>query len=93
VLAKLDMQTGQYQEAIEQCRKVLVSNPDDQTAVYRLIQALRKTGQTKEIPDLLQRLAKMREKATQDERERSRYHLYEDDSSTTDEAAPPASQP
>jgi tetratricopeptide (TPR) repeat protein len=65
----------------------------DQTAVYRLIQALRKTGQTKEIPDLLQRLAKMREKATQDERERSRYHLYEDDSSTTDEAAPPASQP
>jgi hypothetical protein len=37
---------------------VLVSDPDDQTAIYRLIQALRKTGQTKEIPELLQRLAK-----------------------------------
>lgn len=76
VLAKLYMLTGQYQEAIEQCRKALASDPKDQTAVYRLIQALRKTGQTKEIPELLQRLAKLREQATQDERERYRYKLF-----------------
>ena len=76
VLAKLYMQTGQYQQAIEQCRKALLSDPKDQTAVYRLIQALRKTGQKKEIPELLQRLAKLREQATQDERERYRYKLY-----------------
>jgi tetratricopeptide (TPR) repeat protein len=84
VLAKLYMQTGQYPEAIEQCRKVLIGNPNDQTAIYRLIQALRKTGQTKEIPELLQRLAKARERTTQDERERSRYHIFEDDSPTDD---------
>jgi tetratricopeptide (TPR) repeat protein len=92
VLAKLYVQSGEYPEAIGQCRKILVSNPSDQTAIYRLIQALRKTGQTKEIPELLQRLAKAREQATKDERERSRYHLYEDDSST-DDAPTPTSQP
>ena len=98
VLAKLYMQTGQYQEAIEQCRKALVKNPADQTAVYRLIQALRKTGQTQEIPDLLQRLAKLREQATEDQRARSRYHLTEGDDTPTqgDTSSPaptPASQP
>ena len=44
-------------QAIDQCRKALAIDPKDQTAVYRLIQALRKTGQKKEIPELLQRLA------------------------------------
>jgi tetratricopeptide (TPR) repeat protein len=79
VLAKLYMQTGQYQAAIEQCRKALSIDPKDQTAVYRLIQALRKTGQKKEIPELLQRLAQLREQATKDERERYRYKLLEDE--------------
>ncbi len=78
VLAKLYMQKEQYPEAIEQCRKALIIDPKDQTAVYRLIQALRKTGQQKEIPELLQRLAKLREQATQDERERYRYKLFEE---------------
>ena len=76
VLAKLYMQTGQFQEAIDQCRKALVSDPKDQTAVYRLIQALRKTGKKQEIPELLQRLAQLREQATQDEKERYRYKLF-----------------
>jgi tetratricopeptide (TPR) repeat protein len=88
VLAKLYMQNGQYQEAIEQCRKSLVSDPKDQTAVYRLIQALRKTGQKQEIPELLQRLAQLREQATQDERERYRYKLFEDDTPAKQPARP-----
>ncbi|PYU78059.1 MAG: hypothetical protein DMG50_28845, partial [Acidobacteria bacterium] len=75
VLAKLYMQTGQYQEAVDQCRKALSSDPKDQTALYRLIQALRKTGQKAEIPDLLKRLAQLREQATKEERERYRYKL------------------
>jgi tetratricopeptide (TPR) repeat protein len=82
VLAKLYMQTGQYQEAIEQCRKALVIDPKDQTAVYRLIQALRKTGQKKEIPELLQRLAQLREQTTKEEKEHYRYKLFEEDSRT-----------
>ena len=79
VLAKLYMQTGNYQDAIDQCRKALHNDPKDQTAVYRLIQALRKTGQKAEIPELLQRLAQLREQATQEERERYRYKLFEED--------------
>jgi tetratricopeptide (TPR) repeat protein len=75
VLAKLYLQAGQHRLAIEQCRKALLIDPKDQTAVYRLIQALRKTGQKAEIPDLLKRLAALREEATQDERERYRYKL------------------
>lgn len=78
VLAKLYMQTGQYPEAIQQCRKALTIDPKDQTAVYRLIQALRKTGQKQEIPQLLQQLAQLREQATQEERERYRYKLLEE---------------
>jgi DNA-binding SARP family transcriptional activator len=63
----------------------LKSDPKDQTALYRLIQALRKTGQTSEIPDLLKRLAQLREEATKEERERYRYKLIEED--------PPAGRP
>jgi tetratricopeptide (TPR) repeat protein len=79
VLAKLYMQTGQYPEAIAQCRKALLIDPKDQTAVYRLIQALRKTGDKKEIPELLQRLAQLREQATKEEKEHNRYKLFEED--------------
>ncbi|MGB2622653.1 MAG: tetratricopeptide repeat protein [Candidatus Acidiferrum sp.] len=79
VLAKLYVQTEEYPKAIEQCREVLKIDPKDHAAVYRLIQALRKTGQNKEIPELLQRLASLREQQTQDDRERYRYKLFEDD--------------
>jgi tetratricopeptide (TPR) repeat protein len=78
VLAKLYMQTGQYQEAADQCRKALVSDPKDQTALYRLIQALRKMGNKEEIPALLKRLASLREEAAKEERERYRYKLIEE---------------
>jgi tetratricopeptide (TPR) repeat protein len=85
VLAKLYMQAGQYPEAAEQCRQALKSDPKDRTALYRLIQALRKTGQEREIPDLLKRFAQLREEATREEGERYRYKLVEDD--------PPAGRP
>jgi tetratricopeptide (TPR) repeat protein len=81
VLAKLYLQAGQPQAAIEQCRKALASDPNDQTTVYRLIQALRKTGDKSEIPALLKRLAQLREQAAQQERERYRYKLIEGDKS------------
>jgi tetratricopeptide (TPR) repeat protein len=77
VLAKLYLQAGQIPAAIEQCRKALESDPNDQTSVYRLIQGLRKTGDKSEIPALLKRLAQLREQAAQQERERYRYKLVE----------------
>jgi len=80
VLATLYLQAGQYKEAIEQCRKALQSDPNDRTSVYHLIQALRKTGNNAEIPDLLKRLALLRQQAARETSERYQYKLVEDDS-------------
>ena len=75
VLAKLQLQAGRYADAIEQCRRALALDANDQTSLYRLIQALRKSGDKSEIPELLKRLAAVREQAAKEERERYRYKL------------------
>ncbi|MGA8042072.1 MAG: tetratricopeptide repeat protein [Terracidiphilus sp.] len=80
VLAKLYLQAGQFSDAATQCRKALELDPKDQTAVYHLIQALRKTDKSGEIPALLKRLAQLRQDATKEEREQYRYKLVEGDS-------------
>ncbi|HEY0797072.1 MAG TPA: tetratricopeptide repeat protein [Acidisarcina sp.] len=79
VLAKLYLQSGNYQEAAVECRKALASNPADQAAVYHLIQALRKREETQEIPNLLKRLAVLRQEAEKNERDRYRFKLIEGD--------------
>ena len=75
VLAKLYLQTGETGQAIKECRLALQDNPKDQTALYHLVLALRKTNDKTEIPDLLKRLAKARQDATQEEAEHNRYKL------------------
>ena len=79
VLASLYLQAGQYKPAIEQCRKALELDPKNQTALYHLIQALRKTGDQQEIPDLLKRLALLRKQAAREQSERYQYKLVEED--------------
>ena len=88
VLAKLYLMTGQNQAAAEQCHKAISINPKDQTAVYHLIQALRKSGEKAQIPDLLKRLAELRAESTQDEREHNRYKLVEETPETKESAQP-----
>ena len=83
-MAKLYLQAGQNEAAIEQCRKALAIDPKDQTAVYHLIQALRKTGKTGDIPDLLKRLADLRQESTKEEAEHNRYKLVEEKSPSTE---------
>lgn len=77
VLAKLYMDSDQNQLAVEQCRKALQIDPKDQTSLYRLIQGLRKTGKTAEIPDLLKRLAQLRQQDVAQQRQRYRYKVVE----------------
>ncbi len=88
VLAKLYLQEGQYDAAIAQCRKALSSDPKDQTALYHLIQALRKSGRTNDIPELLKRLADLRREGTKEEAEHNRYKLVEDKNSVPGETRP-----
>jgi len=79
VLAKLYLQSGKYAEAATQCRKALEIDPKDQASLYHLIQALRKSGKNAELPELLKRLALLRQEATKEEREQYRYKLVETD--------------
>jgi tetratricopeptide (TPR) repeat protein len=79
VLAKLDLEAGRYKQSAEECRQALHQNPLDQAAIYHLIQASRKTGNTGEIPELLKRLALLRHQSAKDESDRYRYQLVEGD--------------
>lgn len=79
VLAKLYLQEGKYPEAIEQCRRALDRDPKDQTALYHMIQALRKTGNNNEIPGLLKQLAVLRKQAAREASQRNQYKLVEED--------------
>jgi len=78
VLAKLYLQAGRNQAAAQESRKALESDPKNQTALYHLIQALRKSGEKGELPGLLKRLADLRAEATRQERARNRYKLVEE---------------
>ena len=75
VLAKFYLDSGQPALAAKECRLVLQQNPADQTALYHLVLALRKTNDQSEIPELLKRLANARQQATREEGERNRYKL------------------
>jgi len=88
VLAKLYLQAGQNDAAIAQSRKALTSDPKDQTALYHLIQALRKSGRTEEIPNLLKRLADLRMEGTKEEAAHNRYKLVEEKSPSMEKAQP-----
>ena len=80
LLAKLYLQSGQNEAAIEQSRKALDIDPKDQAALYHLIQALRKSGRQDDVPDLLRRLAALRMEGTKEENEHNRYKLVEEGS-------------
>lgn len=88
VLAKLYLQAGQNQAAAAQCREVLKLDPTDQTALYHLIQALRKTGDKQELPELLKRLAELRVESTKQEMQHNRYKLVETASPSTAHSQP-----
>jgi tetratricopeptide (TPR) repeat protein len=77
LLAKLYLEAGQNSAAVEQSRKALSLDPKDQTALYHLIQSLRKSGQQGEVPALLQRLATLRMEGAQEESQHNRYKLIE----------------
>ena len=56
LLATIDLEHGDIQNAILQSRAALLLNADDEAAVYHLILALRKTDNKSDIPELVKRL-------------------------------------
>ena len=79
VLAKLYMQAGQNDQAIEQTHAALKIDPKNQTSIYRLIQLLRKTGKNDEIPELLKQLAELKHGDAKAQRQKYAYKLVEGD--------------
>ena len=80
ILSRLYLESGQIDRAIEQCRLALRDNPQDATALYRLIRALQKSGRPgsqDEIKILLQRFNEVREQLAKQEADESRYKLVE----------------
>jgi len=80
LLASIYTRSGQYDLAIEQCRLALQDSPSDATAIYHLIVALRhspKKNQPDRIPALVKRLAQLQQASRQQQTERKRFQLVE----------------
>jgi tetratricopeptide (TPR) repeat protein len=75
LLADLDMTEGQYEAAVEQSRIALRYAPDDETATYHLVIALRHTGQKDELPALVKHLSQLHQDALKKETDRKRFRL------------------
>ena len=77
VLAGLYFKSGREAESIKESRLVLAREPDDPEALYHLMQALRRTGKTAEIPDLVKRLAAAQAASSKKELGQNRVKLVE----------------
>ncbi|MGA8028387.1 MAG: tetratricopeptide repeat protein [Bryobacteraceae bacterium] len=77
VLGRLYLQEGNINEAIEQSRLAVRADPTDQTALYHLILALRKTDKKDELPKLGAQLTALREQARRRENSERKYALVE----------------
>jgi tetratricopeptide (TPR) repeat protein len=73
LLASLELQANQPEQAVKACRAALVINPRDQQAIYSLILALRKTGARDELKALVQKLTDLRKADNADNNRKSRY--------------------
>ena len=84
LLSRLYLDNGQVNLAIEQCRLVLRDNPQDAVALYRLMRALKNTGDpedAKQIPELLRKFNEARQLASKQEARENRYKLVEETTS------------
>jgi tetratricopeptide (TPR) repeat protein len=80
LLAIMYTDNNQFGLAMEQCRLALKSDPDDQTAIYHLILALRhsqKPEDRAEATTLVKRLSELQKVGRQKETNRKRFKLVE----------------
>jgi tetratricopeptide (TPR) repeat protein len=75
LLASMYMSTGRYDLAIQESRIALQYAPNDESATYHLVIALRHTGQKDELPALVNRLSQLHQDLLKKETERKRFLL------------------
>jgi tetratricopeptide (TPR) repeat protein len=79
-VASLYLRSGKYQQAVEQCRLALHYAPDDQSAMYHLIIALKHIpgpDQQEEVKALVARLSSLKQASIQQESDKKRFKLVE----------------
>jgi tetratricopeptide (TPR) repeat protein len=88
LLGDLYVKSGDIPRAIDQLQLALKIDGSDQSALYHLIQALRRAGQSQETPELLKRLASLRAAERDSEALRNRYRLIDLDTPTRSRDVP-----
>lgn len=83
VLGRLYLEEGKTEEAIAESRLAFQDDPTDQTALYHLILALRKSARSNEIPELAKKLLELREQARVKDAAEHKYALIETSADTT----------
>jgi len=76
-LAGLYLKSHQIRLSIHHSREALRLLPSDQSALYHLIQALRKSGQQQELPQLVKCLSELRQETRDKEALQNGYKIFE----------------
>jgi tetratricopeptide (TPR) repeat protein len=77
LLGSLYLEENKVDLAFEQFESALKHNPSDQSALYHMIVVSRKSGRTKDIPDLLKRFAEAKSLQRKQDELTGRYMLVE----------------
>jgi tetratricopeptide (TPR) repeat protein len=75
ILAAIYLRSDQYNLTIEQCSLALKYAPSDQSALYHLIIAMRRSGSGNDVAALVKRLSETLQTASQHETNMKRYKL------------------
>lgn len=78
VLTELDLRAGQTSQAEQAAQKALKADPSNAEAIYHLIVCMRRSGQQKAIPPLVEKLARATAAAQQQNAAQSRFKLVEE---------------
>lgn len=74
-LAQLEIMAGHMNEVIAESNRALAADPSDQTAVYHLIVAYRRTHQTAKLASMVKRLTALSKAAQKQNEKRNRVRL------------------
>jgi tetratricopeptide (TPR) repeat protein len=80
LLASMYMSLKQYDLAIKESRTALKYDASNETALYRLILALRHSGHGDDLQPLVKRLSELHQESMRHETDRKKYRLVEPDS-------------
>jgi tetratricopeptide (TPR) repeat protein len=75
LLGKLYLQAGETEKAIRELEQAIELDPEDRTAVYQLMVALRAAGRQAELAKLLSRVRELIRKGAAEEQQTLRYRL------------------